>query len=126
MPRAFRPLSFAVIGILALACSACSSNNEGKIVGKWKNSAQHEGLPPGSVFFEFTADGKVIMTVLGMQALTAKYKLGTGDYLTLSDVNVQVPTADKSERGGRIKVTIKGDNLTWVEKGTTIQMVRDK
>ena len=126
MPRLSRPLTFAFVGILALACSACGSNNEGKIVGKWKNSAAHEGVAPGSVVFEFTSDGKLTMSVLGLKALTADYKLSTGDFIILSNVNVLVPAGDKTERGGRMKVTIKGDNMTWVEKGTTIQLVRDK
>jgi len=120
-----RIASFTVVCVLALACSACKSNNEGKIVGKWKTSAPHEGVPAGQVFFEFTAD-KLTMSVMGIQAMTATYKLSSGDYIILSDVKVHVPTNDKMERGGRIKEDIKGGNMTWVEKGSTIQLVRDK
>lgn len=123
MSRALRPLTFVAVAVLAFTCSACKSNNEGKIVGKWASAEAVEGLPPGSVTLEFTQDGKFSMNGLGMTVLSGDYRLGSGDYLTIS--NITGPGAKDSKKG-RIKVTITGDNLTWTEDKGAYRFNRDK
>ena len=39
-----RSASFAIVCLFALACTSCSSNNTGKIVGKWKASSADLGV----------------------------------------------------------------------------------
>jgi outer membrane protein assembly factor BamE (lipoprotein component of BamABCDE complex) len=116
-----RSVSCAIVCFIALACSACSSNNEGKIQGKWKSTGTVEGAPPGTVTAEFKTDGTFVMAALGMPVLTANYKLGSGDYVNFSNVK-----SDKSEKNARVKITIAGDNMTWVEEKATYQFAKDK
>ena len=124
MPNLRRTVAVLCVGVIILACPACKSNNEGKIVGKWKSTSPFEGAAAGSVFIEFTSGGMLTMSLQSTPILTARYKLSTGDFIVLSDVKLMVPTNDKTDRGGRIKVTIKGDAMTWVEKGSTLQLTR--
>lgn len=116
-----RTATFVIACVLALTCTACSSNNEGKIQGKWKSTGTVEGAPPGTVTAEFKTDGTFQMSALGMSVLTAKYKLGSGDYVNFSDVQ-----SNKPEKNARVKITIAGENMTWVEEKATYQFTRDK
>ena len=129
-----RPLALGVVCGVVLLCGACKSNNEGKIVGKWKAVSstdannQTETLPPGTdLFFEFTQDGRFL--AYAMQGGTrhdvgsAKYSLGSGDWLTLTDLN---PPQDGKTKS-REKVGITGDTMTIQgEKGKTMTFTRVK
>jgi len=121
-----RPLALFVVGAVALLCTACgSSNNKGKIVGKWKiNELPHkdneakedfEGLSKLGiyVYFDFRADNTLEMGVGADkpetlefvkamskgQALqwTAKYKLLSGDGVEFYDLPKEM-----QEKGGGI------------------------
>jgi hypothetical protein len=67
-------------GCVVLSLQGCSSNNTGKIVGKWELTG---GRPPGaSEIWEFTADGKVSVKMsIGARnkSLKGTYTLGSGD-----------------------------------------------
>lgn len=119
----------------ALVAAGCSSNNTGKIVGKWKASIAELGLhaPPnvqGYGVLEFTADNKYILTAHidqggGMQtrtAQTATYKLGWGDTVNLTDISPPLP--DKKTRS-RETIKIDGDRMTvTMKEGKTATFTR--
>lgn len=105
-----------------LTLTSCKSNNEGKIVGKWKSSSTIKELPAGIVFFEFKADNTFVMTALGQQIMTASYKLRFGDSVELNNVTPKTPEGYTKIR---VKVKIDGDNLVWTEEGGTYSFVRD-
>jgi len=124
MCRAPRKLALLVVCAVALACSACSSSNKGKIEGStWVNTEEVEKAPPGMVTAEFGTDGSFTMKVIGIPALTGKYSLGTGDYVTFTDVK---DATGKSVDRGRVKIKIEGDSMTWTEKNGTYKFTRAK
>jgi hypothetical protein len=140
MILARRKVAFLVLSGLALAAAGCGkSNNEGKIVGKWKATAvpgmspeeqkKLNDLPPEalSAVIEFTADGRMIMSLnmLGQsqQLGTAKYTLGSGDWVNLTDLSP--PQNGKTQ--SRDRVVISGDTMTVdTEKGEKITLTRVK
>jgi hypothetical protein len=130
-----RPLALAVCA-LALCLASCSSSNKGKIVGKWKTVAMpdtaKQGIPAGAtvdMYFEFTADGRFIVTgevsFAGMkqtkEVATGKYSLGMGSTVTISDITPPLDGKSKS----REKIVINGDTMTLdTEKGEKITLTR--
>lgn len=116
-----RPAALVVCAF-ALCLASCSSNNKGKIEGKWKNSSPISTLPAGVVTAEFKPDGTFTMSAGPIVLVTAKYKLGIGDYVTLSDVK----TDGKTEKPGKVKVVINGDSMKWTEEKGTYEFTRDK
>ena len=103
-----RSASFAIVCLFALACTSCSSNNTGKIVGKWKASSADLGVPADvTVIYEFTADGRFTIGGPG-GSIGGKYSLGMGDNVSLSDINPPIDGKTKS----REKIVIAGDVMT--------------
>jgi hypothetical protein len=92
------------------------SDNEGKILGKWRCIDSAGLFPPGAEMrVEFTADGKFHMTVNqggGEQTLTADYTLGRG--ALVSFVNFNQPLAGGATRI-EDQVTITGDDMIMKE-----------
>jgi hypothetical protein len=114
-----RPMAL-VVCVLAISLASCSSKNKGKIEGKWKNTGGLEGAPAGMVMAEFRADGTFSMTALGMELLTAKYKLGMGDTVTFSDVQAK----GSGQKPGRAKISINGNSMTWTEEKSSYTFER--
>ena len=111
-----RPM-LLVVCALALSLASCSSNNKGKIVGKWKATSATDGAGGAAadmlnLVMEFTADGNAVMTMsAGGKAetlLTAKYTLGTGDWVTLTAIT---PAKDGKAKS-KDKIKISGDTMT--------------
>jgi hypothetical protein len=99
---------------LALLAAGCSSNNKGKIVGKWTAGG-------GILTMEFTEDGQFIMS--GAVNTKGKYSLGAGDSVTLSNLNPPMEGHTES----REKITITGDTLLLANpKGNPTTFTRVK
>ncbi len=97
-----RSAALALIAVLALVATGCSSNNKGKIVGKWAS--------PNGPVFEFTADGRFVVTAPGgVQIASARYSLGAGDNVTLSDLS---PATKDGKTRSRERIAISGDSMT--------------
>jgi hypothetical protein len=104
-------LILIVVGCIALSCIGCKSNNEGKIVGKWKLTAatdmaskQFNQLEMVNVyvFIEFRSDhtvtigaessdpnvqrNKALMGKLESLSKTCKYRLRSGDVVEFYDM----------------------------------------
>jgi len=109
-----RIVGMACVAVLCLSMAACSSNNQGKIEGKWQATDAPGGLPPGaSLVLEFTKDGKMIMTMSqGMrhQELRGTYKLKSGDTV---EMNFDQEFAGRKSHSETI--TIKGDEMTMTD-----------
>jgi hypothetical protein len=67
--------SFVLVAWVALFISACGSNPQSLILGKWEVENA-----PLKMTAEFSADGTAKMTMFG-QTLQGKYKLGSGNEL---------------------------------------------
>jgi len=147
-----RSLLLFVVGGIALICTACGSNNQGKIVGKWKIvSATGEGdagfkqweKAKVALVFEFKEDNTASMNIESTEekprggkqestpVFTFKYKLMNGDIVELYDL----PKEMQGKGGGglfgskekaREKIKISGDNMTIFEDKTTMNLVRMK
>jgi hypothetical protein len=145
MHRASRLVVFVALAGFAVTLSGCGSNNKGKIEGKWKANAvdlpgipskDKEGLskfPPDAayVMMEFTADGRMIGTmnlkqgesVNSQEVMSAKYSLGSGDWVNFTDMK---PAQDGKTKS-KDKIVINGDTMTiQTEKGEKINLTRMK
>jgi hypothetical protein len=142
MLRAPRVIAFLAFASLALVAAGCSSNNKGKIEGKWK-FVSIPGMDEGMLktleaqkiflYMEFTPSGearmgaaandpelqKKIDTAGEKTSLSFKYKLLSGDGVEFYDL-----PAELREKGGglfgnkdraRTKVKIDGDTLTMTD-----------
>jgi len=109
-----------IVCLLAVATTSCS-NNSGKIVGKWQAQGRFADDNSGATVLEFTSDGRYIWSIGNDEILTAKYSLGAGDSVTLRDVSLP-------QKGGftkvGVKVTIKGDTMTWKQDDGTFTLTR--
>lgn len=133
MSPALRKVALLVVCGVALVATACSSNNKGKIEGKWKATSIPDmpaGVPAGAVqmVMEFTADGKMVMNMelLGtkQEVMSADYSLGSGDWVFFTNMK---PTPKDGKTKSKDKITITGDNLTIDdEKGKTMSFTRVK
>lgn len=114
----------AVLAVLA-GVTGCKSDNEGKIVGKWRVNEGMSGMkmpPPGAsvvLIYEFTADNRLevsaTISMMGQQVekkvvTTARYKLGAGDTVNLTDISPPI----EGKSSSREKVTIKDNGNTMV------------
>ncbi len=150
-----RSLMLLIVGSIALSCTACSSNNAGKIIGKWKILSA-PGLDSNLVkqmesmkiytFIEFKADNGLIIGAESSdpklqgelaksgQAMTksCKYKLKGGDVVEFYDM-----PKDMQEKGGgglfggkdraRTRIKINGDDMTMIDDdGKNASLVRVK
>jgi len=123
MPLAPRKLAFLVLAGLALAAAGCSSNNKGKIEGKWKFvsapalDATIKELEPAKayLYMEFKPDGTMSMgaessdpqfnEIMQKMASTKgektvvswKYKLLSGDGVEFYDLPKEL-----QEKGGGV------------------------
>jgi uncharacterized protein (TIGR03066 family) len=113
--NSMRRLGLVVAGCVLLSLPGCSSNNTGKIVGKWELTG---GRPPGaSEIWEFTADGKVSVKMsIGVRnkSLNGTYTLGSGDTVELHFDEVFGGSNHHSQT-----MQIKGDELTMSETNNT-------
>jgi uncharacterized protein (TIGR03066 family) len=105
---------FVTAGVLLLL-SGCSSNNTGKIVGKWEMTS---GRPPGaSESWEFTADGKVSVNMsIGARhkLLKGTYTLGSGD-----TVDLHLDEEFGGSKHHSMAMQIKGEELTMSDPDGT-------
>jgi hypothetical protein len=123
MPAAVRTLGVIAVCGLALGLTSCSSNNEGKIAGKWKNSSAIGAVPAGLVTVEFASDNSFKMSGPdGTVVQSGKFKLGNGDYVNFTDLN---PPQDGKTKA-RVKISITNDTMTWTEDKGTYQFTRLK
>lgn len=123
MNRFARSIAFVLAGLLLLACTACKSKNEGKIVGKWKATAADFGLPGNDeVFYEFTADGRFSISGIGGQ-ITGKYLLRSGNNVHMTGINPPIDGKTASDE----KIEINGDTMILDgEGGKKLKLTRVK
>jgi len=155
MARPTRSFSLAVLAAAALFAAGCGkSNNEGKIVGKWRLGELPAGVPGAAemkqaeamgmyLYFDFRDDKTFEMGVgannPGMEQLlkaqgasvsmVGKYKLLSGDGVEFHDLPKEM-----QEKGGmfgrnkdraRTNVTINGDTMTWTDAdGKSMNLTR--
>jgi hypothetical protein len=135
---------FVVAGTAFLA-TGCKSNNEGKIVGKWKivsaqgleQTNQQLDQVGGYLFIEFGSDGTLTMgadfkdkemgeTIKKAAAASGektsfswKYKLLSGDGVEFYDLPPELKQQMSGMFGGkdraRTKIKIDGDNMTMTD-----------
>ena len=144
--RLRRPAAFCVFAI-ALVLSSCSSNNKGKIEGKWKmvsgskqdaNMEQLKGMGV-TMAFEFKPDGTfgvdlvplddkpeskaaAMMASTGLKGkeFTGKYTLASGDKVNFSGAKDMF-----NGKAATSNISITGDAMTMKDPdGTTLQLVR--
>jgi hypothetical protein len=155
MFRFARPFAFVICASFVLFATGCKSNNEGKIVGKWKilsapgteqmlKLAQADG---GYLYFEFKSDGTMLMgfgaTDPKVQAkieeddekdsLSWKYKLLAGAGVEFYDLPAELKEQGggglfgRNEDRARTKVKIDGDNMSMTDDdGSVCKLVRVK
>jgi hypothetical protein len=138
-----------------MLCTACSSNNKGKIEGKWKlvstsssskdaaekdkEALQKMGIflyfefQPGGVL-GFGLDSEKPETIDALKALSpnqktsfsGKYVLGSGNRVTIEVTDPDAKKVMKSDKG-QSEVTIDGDDMTMKDPdGTIMKLVRLK
>lgn len=122
-----RPARWVALLLLAACLAGCKSENEGKIVGKWRvNSAVSDVKRPPlgttvHIDYEFTADNRVecvsTVTVGGQTErttiFTAKYKLGPGNSVNLMDISPPIDGMTSSTE----RINITGDHMS-ISSGT--------
>ncbi len=135
-----------LISATALTLSSCSSNNESKIVGKWKlvESSKPEEIKQMSdvgmyLYFEFRADNTFDMGIgsdkpgmLDLIKMTGKpvvypgkYKLGSGDTVNFSEFKGPDGKGFDGKDKARSNITIEGDNMTIKDAdGKTMKLVK--
>jgi hypothetical protein len=142
MTPGVRKLSLVLIASLVLLAAGCSSNNKGKIVGRWKatsfpglssqDAATLNQLGEGNVYviLEFTADGKMVGTAtikafgqtINKEVMHADYSLGYGDWVHTSNMS---PPLKNGMTKGKDKVVITGDTMTIdMESGDKLTLTR--
>lgn len=137
-----RPIALVAVFGLALLCTACSSNNKGKIEGKWK-FVSAPGLDEGMLkkleadkihlYIEFTPGGTVSIGAASPDpevqkridenqekvTISCKYKLQSGDGVEFYDL----PKEMREQGGGlfgnkdraRTSITVDGDTMTMTD-----------
>jgi uncharacterized protein (TIGR03066 family) len=110
-----RALALVGTWCILFSLAGCSSNNTGKILGKWQMTG---GRPPGAnELWEFTADAKVSATLeIGARRkiLKGTYTLGSGD-----TVNLHLDEEFGGRKDHSLTMEIKGDELTMVDSDGT-------
>ena len=134
MRRSGRPLAFVLLASAALFAAGCESNNKEKILGKWK-LVESPGFntPDGRMFVEmglyavvdFAPDGTMTISLEsdnpgtmallnrnapgGKTKFTAKYRLGFGDNVEITDIDKDLKQFIKP---GRWVVTINAGYMS--------------
>ncbi len=106
---------------LALAAAGCSSNNTGKIVGRWRADITDAPIGPADVVWEFTEDGNfsVSSVVLGpagphaRKVASGRYMLGMSDNVAFTNLD---PPLDGKTRSSE-RIVIDGDTMTVGGRG---------
>ena len=109
---------------LALVAAGCSSNNTGKIVGRWRADIADVPIGPDGptdVVWEFTEDGTftVSRVISGREppiterVASGRYMLGLND--NVSFTNLDPPLEGKSRSSER--VVVNGDTMTVGGRG---------
>lgn len=152
MHRASRLVVLVALAGLSVTLAGCSSNNTGKIVGKWKfvsgkgfdeQKAELEKMK-AYVFMDFKADNTItvgvessdpdmqkLLTTLAGDKVTqsGKYKLRSGDKIEVYDMP---KTADgkgpfQGKDKGQTNCKIDGDKMTMTDPdGASFQLERVK
>lgn|GEM_PF-2099390 len=141
VPR-MRFLVLSLFALSALTLTSCSSNNDGKIVGRWKivessnMTEEVETLNKAKIYkyFEFTADGKVTTGAAsddfqlfnklaeGLKPVVGKYSLGSGNTVTLSDFTKPDGTvAVEGVNKAKPEIIIVGDSMTIRDRDGSVQ-----
>ena len=107
---------FTVLMLLATACGG-GPNYKDKIYGIWESTTTEQGMEI-TIQFEFTKDGKVIVSAEGMTFGEGTYKFTDGDTLELNLMD-EVSTTDIVELTDT-KMTFKDPD------GTTIELTKVK
>src|SRR5262245_31017302 len=117
-----RSCAVVLLGLLVLSATGCSSNNKGKIEGKWK-LVTYQGMEDFNkvsketglvMYFEFEANGtfalgfdaednaflEAIKAKSGGTRFTAKYRLLSGDGVEFYDFTPG-PLADSFKQGAK-------------------------
>jgi hypothetical protein len=103
--------------VMILFIAGCASHNKGKIEGtKWSSqptTVKGQTAPAGALKLDFASNGSLVYTA-GPQALSGKYSLGMGDFVTFN--------LDQ-DLGGRKQHTetiiINGNQLTMTDSDGT-------
>ena len=109
-----RQSSRLVVCFVALSLASCSSQNKGKIVGKWRAVAAPNSPPAAETpQVEFTADSRVVFSAIapdgsGTEKTKGKYSLGAGELVTLTNLEPSMG----GNATARCKITIADDSLT--------------
>jgi len=147
MTPALRKVLYLAVCALALTATACSSNNKGKIEGKWKfvsgpgidQQAKTLESAKAYLFFDFRPDGTVAIGVESsdpaMQKLlvggtekttmSCKYKLLSGDGVEFYDMPKEMQDGKgggmfgKNKERARTSAKIDGDNMTLTDPDNT-------
>jgi len=103
------------------------SSLKGKIEGLWENTEPIENVPAGLLLVEFNPDGTFAMKApfMGRTLITAKYALGEGEDVTLTDVKDGKGQA-QAKMEGNVKIKVDGDNMTWINDKVTYKLARPK
>ena len=134
MARPVRLFAIAALAVAVCFTTGCQSNNTTKILGKWKlvespgfNSADGRAftqlglyatvdfMPDGSMNISIESDNPGVMarvahvTPGGKTTFKAKYSLGFGDNVMISDIDKDF---QQFIRPGRWEVTIKGGYMS--------------
>lgn len=153
MLSAYRKLAIVALAGLALFALGCSSNNKGKIEGRWKVTALPEKMKGDKdaledmkkagvyMYMEFTPDGRVtigfdgnkdfleqIKAQEGQTSWDAKYKLLPGDNVEFYDLPKNAGTGaglfgSTSDRAKAI-ITINGNEMKWTDQDGTATLTK--
>jgi hypothetical protein len=119
-----RAYTLLVVSLSLLVVPGCSSNNSGKIVGKWSSEASKVkgiNLPEGALQLEFRQDGGLVYRA-GPATFEGTYSLGSGDTVTFHLKQELQGKKDHSE-----KIVISGDKLTMTDAdGTSLTFKKAK
>jgi hypothetical protein len=142
MTTGFRLLAFAALTAAALGSTGCSSNNKGKIEGRWKfvnvpgvdqNMVRQLDTMGIYLFIEFDPNGTMTLGAASANkdiqeklaqsgekvTFSCKYKLHSGDDVEFYDLPKEL-----QEKGGglfgnkdraRTKIKVNGDTLTMTD-----------
>jgi hypothetical protein len=143
-----------VLAGLSVSFAGCSSNNKGKIVGKWKfvsssdnNKESQKNIDQmkemgAYLYFEFKADNTLVVgldadkpeMIQFIKAMvpnnkvtwTGKYKLQSGNKVEIHDMEPDAKQFIKGDKA-RSEIIIDGDNMTIKDPdGSSAQLVRIK
>jgi hypothetical protein len=149
-----RRVTLFFVCCLALLCNACSSNNKGKIEGKWKivsgpgfdaNTAKQLDIIKMYVYIEFKSDNtltigadttdqnfkKQVAEAAKSFSKGCKYRLKSGDIVEFYDIPKEMQEKGNGGLFGnkdraRPRIRIDGDNMTMTDDSGQMNLVRLK